>query len=875
MVAWAKLKITDLGIETHSLVAHSADAGAVMERLLAIPTIADRLARLAGMASLTPVTIARLSLLAAIHDAGKANRGFWNRLLLADGASFKDIGSLKAGHVGPVVNLMHSDNVYINKLKPRSHTLFVDSLGLDRLFHWSPKGHKGLNPLLNAVLMHHGRLPERKDICDPLWQADGSYDPATELNHIGSALEGWFPEAFSSELVPLPTENRFLHAFAGLVMLADWIASDERHFSFTADASPDRIIHARLKADEAIGRFFLDPSVARTPLQGHTDFTSPIIGEGRTPRPAQAAMARASVEPGSIIVIEAETGSGKTEAALIHFLNLFRAGKVGGLYFALPSRAAAVQIHRRIAQALKSLLGEAAPPVVLAVPGYMRVDDHDGAKLPDFKVQWPDDMDDVRRDSAWAAEHPKRYLASAVAVGTIDQLMLGALNVRHAHLRSGPMLRQLLVIDEVHASDPYMERIVRNLLVQHQMAGGHTLLMSATLGTSTRTRLMNEEAPRKDQPIEELIAQPYPAIHAANADVPTLPLLSGEEKKIDIELINVENPDRELATRAVDAALGGARVLIIRNRVKDAINTAISVAEIAAEKGVPDLAFRCEGIATVHHGRFAPSDRQLLDRALENALGRESTRPVICTATQTAEQSLDIDADILLTDICPADVLLQRMGRLHRHVRPRPTGFERARAIVLAPGEEQLADIISEKGTVTKSLLGLGKVYPDLVGIVATRRTLETLGTIHVPGHNRMLVERATHEPFLGALAQELGPRWGKYYNEILGIRGAEVSTANLNLLEFGKEIFPPIDIESRIATRLGSDNRFLPLETALPGPFGAMVASLTLPGWMAKDAPLDARPQAAKPIPGGFTFQYGKEGFVYDQWGLDKAKDN
>ncbi|MDE1173968.1 MAG: HD domain-containing protein [Parvibaculaceae bacterium] len=134
VAAWAKLKKTNSGILMHSLVAHSADVGAVMERLLADPVIAARLAQLAGLKELTPVMKARLSLLAAIHDAGKANVGFNNKRALEEGASFSDIGKLVAGHVGPVVNLMHPGNVYRDRDRPKSYSLFVDAMGLDRVF---------------------------------------------------------------------------------------------------------------------------------------------------------------------------------------------------------------------------------------------------------------------------------------------------------------------------------------------------------------------------------------------------------------------------------------------------------------------------------------------------------------------------------------------------------------------------------------------------------------------------------------------------------------------------------------------------------------------------------------------------------------------
>ena len=101
---------------------------------------------------------------------------------------------------------------------------------------------------------------------------------------------------------------------------------------------------------------------------------------------------------------------------------------------------------------------------------------------------------------------------------------------------------------------------------------------------------------------------------------------------------------------------------------------------------------RCLDVTAPHHGRFSPEDRRLLDEALVQAFPTSGERKgVVAVTTQTAEQSLDIDADWLVTDAAPGDVLLQRIGRLHRHERTRPQGFETPRVTVLAPTPEQLA----------------------------------------------------------------------------------------------------------------------------------------------------------------------------------------
>jgi hypothetical protein len=136
-----------------------------------------------------------------------------------------------------------------------------------------------------------------------------------------------------------------------------------------------------------------------------------VAPEGYLPRAAQTALVTLPRdERGSITILESETGSGKTEAVLARFVSLFEAGIVDGLYFALPTRSAATQMHRRVREAAQRAF--ATPPaVVLAVPGYLRVDDAEGTRLPPFEVLWPDQ--ERFRYRAWAAENPKPWIPRA------------------------------------------------------------------------------------------------------------------------------------------------------------------------------------------------------------------------------------------------------------------------------------------------------------------------------------------------------------------------------------------------------------------------------------------------------------------------------
>jgi CRISPR-associated endonuclease/helicase Cas3 len=236
----------------------------------------------------------------------------------------------------------------------------------------------------------------------------------------------------------------------------------------------------------------------------------------------------------------------------------------------------------------------------------------------------------------------------------------------------------------------------------------------------------------------------------------------------------------EAARRAMAAARDGARVVVIRNTVTAAIATWEVVC--LAEEG---LLLNVECGPALHHGRFAPEGRQLLDVAVERALSprpeKRSPAGVIVIGTQTLEQSLDIDADILVTDLCPIDALLQRIGRLHRHKLVRPLGFETPRCVVLAP-EKGLASFL--KPAFENGLGGwiqdgvLHGVYRDLSVLELSRRLVENHAVWTIPTMNRWLVESATHPERIDALHAELGKPWENYWNDVYGKDVADAGAA-------------------------------------------------------------------------------------------------
>lgn len=855
---WGKLRrandSSSVG-EWHPLFDHCADVGAVVEALLQLPVWRRRLIRLARR-ELGPVDWARLCILAVLHDVGKLNLGFQAR-------GRTDLATPPAGHVQEAVAALAAGRALA---------------GLAALCDWG----EAMEPLLLSAICHHGR-PHSSESATAKWQtswwrARRGLDPITGCSALLGLCRSWYPGAFQPGS-PLPDSSPFSHAFAGLVMLADWIASDTLFFPFS-EPGEDRMQIARIKACAAVTALGLDiPSGSRADATGRDPFTR-IAPEGYSPHPAQQAITKlCRDERGTLTILEAETGSGKTEAALARFVQLFEAGLVDGLYFALPTRSAATQLHGRVVEAARRAF--ASPPaVVLAVPGYLRVDGVEGQRLAPFDVLWP--VEDERfRYRGWAAENSKRYLAGCIAIGTIDQVLLSALMVGHAHLRASALLRHLLVIDEVHASDAYMQRIREEVLDRHLDAGGHALLLSATLGGEARARLLRPGKRSRPPTLDEAVAVPYPLLThwASSVEILLLcrpPGVEREEGSTRTVRMIAEpwlEAHERVAERALDAAAAGAKVLVIRNTVTDCVATQQQLEAIAAARGLDELLFSCAKVPAPHHARFARLDRVALDKALEERFGKE--RPdggCVVVATQTVQQSLDLDADLLVTDLCPADVLLQRIGRLHRHARARPAGFREPITTVIVPLSRDLTTLIGEHGT-ARNYHGFGKVYPDLRIIEATWRLVEEYPAWRIPEMNRLLVERSLHSAVLESIVQAGGPRWREHEIQVMGSELGQARQATLNLVDWTRpyaEISFPSTADERIQTRLGEGDRLAYFEPAVSGPFGHPVTELVLPAWLASGVAAEVDSAERVSVHEGVVrFELGPRAFVYDRLGL------
>jgi len=862
-IFWGKFQKE--GPKSLPLKVHCLDVALTFRALARLPGFRRALEATADR-ELKDQDLDRLSVLAMLHDVGKANLGFQMKVL--------DPKTQGAGHVREL-EAIFSDDELLGR--------FTTALQWDRVSRWFEE-ETAADSYFLASWSHHGR-----PICfqnkttgrfflakNRWWCPMGPWDPMQEVSEIMKRAEELFPVAFKEGGQGLPSNPSFHHRFAGLVMLADWLGSHAGWFPIESGSLQDRLkqdleLLPMLLESVGLGVSRLRSELADRPGSFQSRF-------GFFPRPLQhiVEILNTDEETARLVIAESETGSGKTEASFHWFCRLFEAGKVDGLYFALPTRVAAREIYHRIDDYVKKLFPDPSkrPVTVLAVPGYPRVDGLAPENiLPEEGARWIDEGDQRKRERQWAAERPKRFLAATVAVGTVDQALLSSVQTAHAHLRSVCLDRSLLVVDEVHASDAYMDRLLSFLISHHLAVGGWALLLSATLGSRARSLFLEAAGVSLGQPgIQEAQALPYPSVTLSNGHCLAASKIEKNDRIIVFETLPQASQPENAIPVLLKALEASARVLVVMNTV-DRANSFLRAVEQDSRIRHFWL-FSCCGIVCPHHGRFAPVDRELLDLTVTERLGKNSPPgPMLLIGTQTLEQSLDIDADLMLTDLCPADVLLQRTGRLHRHRRKHPAGYEEARCLVLVPEHESLEKSLDESGVAQGPSLrqGYGSVYEDMRILELTLRVLRKRPVIKIPHDNRWLVEQTTHPDRLAGLA---GEKWSLHAQKLEGQKImhelSAISAAAVYDQYFGQFAFN--EAGDRVVTRLGADSLRLPLTHRVTSPFGGRLEEIVIPGHMKPVHPED-RVLVEAENPDEIRLRNADRRYTYTRYGLEEKK--
>jgi|SaaInlStandDraft_6_1057023.scaffolds.fasta_scaffold07905_2 CRISPR-associated endonuclease/helicase Cas3 len=496
---------------------------------------------------------------------------------------------------------------------------------------------------------HHGYSPVLSNLANDAVFGGESWQQQRELLviELKKRLDTDFPE------VKNDTQARVL---AGLTTVADWIGSSSRFDNPKNDWQP----FIKQALDEA---GFVKPQ-----LQPNLSFTQIF---GFEPREIQKILIENSKQAG-VYVLEAPMGIGKTEAALYAAYKLLTSGEATGIYFALPTQLTSDKIHERMNTFLETVLSPESPNREALLV-------HGNAWLKRiFAVEG-------NPNGSWFQEG-KRGILAPFAVGTIDQALMAVMSVKHGFVRTFGLAGKVVILDEVHSYDAYTGTLLDELVKELRKLHCTVIILTATLTTERRQKLTSQ------QPKE----QHYPLISVSpnEGKLQELAVDLSENNKVSIHCCKQQ---KSAIDEALKRAEEGQQVLWIENTVAEsqAIYKRLSAIDINVEYGLL-------------HSRFLKCDRannegKWVQLYGKNNPGAREQKGRILIGTQVLEQSLDIDADFLVSRFCPTDMLLQRIGRLWRHDDSiRPDNAQRE-AWLLAPElQAAIKDAKSEFGKTAK-----------------------------------------------------------------------------------------------------------------------------------------------------------------------------
>ena len=554
-------------------------------------------------------------------------------------------------------------------------------------------GHAGVSQLTARALDTPEFVPEI------LGQHHGYAPPVSGLRATDEHFGGTAWQAERVKLVdalkqslmadwPVVSSMPQARILAGLTSVADWIGSGQ-YFENPADPWQENIS----KALDAAG--FVPPA-----YKAGLAFADVF---GFTPREAQTALIDLVEKPG-VYVLEAPMGLGKTEAALFAAYRMLAAGQASGIYFALPTQLTSNKIFERFNDFLKQILADDCA--------------HRSLLLHANAWQITDMGEEGRPGGAWFNQS-KRGLLAPFAVGTIDQALMAAMNVKHGFVGAFGLAGKVVILDEVHTYDAYTGTLLDALVELLRALHCTVIILSATLNQERRSQLIGSE----------LKASGYPLITACPNGLPVneVALPAGGSESVAVQLLDNE----QLAIEEVLArAEQGQQVLWLENTVAEAQQRYLDLAARGHELGVA---------CGLLHSRFSADDRQAIEDHWVNQFGKpgwehRGQHGRILVGTQVLEQSLDIDADFMVSRFAPTDMLLQRMGRLWRHSdTPRPAGARRECWMPAPELDKAIQQPLAAFGS-------SAHVYSPYV-LCRSLQVWQALGSLQLPDDIRPLIE--------------------------------------------------------------------------------------------------------------------------------------
>jgi CRISPR-associated endonuclease/helicase Cas3 len=505
---------------------------------------------------------------------------------------------------------------------------------------------------------HHGKPQPNNDINKGISNDGHYFDKAHEMDYKkawSEIVDRALDRAGMKDLNDLPELGQADQMLqCGALIMADWIASGNK-----------------------------DWDVLGFPEMWIPEYTPDIYCERfdfSYPNEMQQAVEKITTDidkPG-ILIIEAPMGSGKTEAALAAAEIFSRKSGRKGIYFALPTQATSNAMFTRVEDWIRKLNGRNGMVAINLLHGKAAFNkDYNSLRVID---RGGDDQEDQSLMVHDWFEGRKTSMLADFGIGTIDQVLLAALKQKHVMLRHLGLANKVVIIDECHAYDAYMSEYLGRALNWLGAYEVPVVVLSATLPIERRNSIINAYC-NKTIGLNEYSSanRSYPLLSWNGvSSIEQSPLVLSEHQK-DVTLRRIEEKDITIELGSLLANGGCAGVIM--NTVKRAQMLAKSLEEKFGKE-----------IVNLIHSRFIICDRNLKENNILQGLGKKGNRPHkrIDVGTQVLEQSLDIDFDVLITEMAPADLLVQRIGRLHRHSRNdlnRPEPLKRACCLVINPDD--------------------------------------------------------------------------------------------------------------------------------------------------------------------------------------------
>lgn len=630
-----------------------------------------------------------VKLVGFLHDIGKASAAFQAKESYNQDRSLDQYLRTKLTQVG----FIDFDHLYLRLSSPKEspHALageaILEGFGVPDSIGAIIGGHHGKpascppDDQISEYTANYYQSDNQPEIQQP-WR-----DVQKELFDYGLTSSGYQ----AVEEIPNVTQPQAV-ILEGLLIMADWLASSEYldhdkqiplfpliplDCAWPEDGIEERYQKA-MEAWDVGGEWY--PQHVNL---GNSEQSPYQVRWGFNPRPVQRAMTQAigeTLDPG-MVIIEAPMGIGKTEIALVAVEQLASITGRDGLFMGLPTQATTDAMFDRVDDWLAFLAKQQAENLQIRLMHGKSQFNQRYRELPSATNIY-DDTDDGSGQvvvNGWFSG--KKSILTKFTVGTIDNLLLLGLKQKHLFLRHLGFSGKVVVIDEVHAYDAYMNQYLYKALRWLGVYHVPIIILSATLPKAKRNQLLDAYLKGKYGPKYKLDApkdwentQAYPLLSLLDGhqlkQVMSFPGQSDQQPtKLQVQRLNVS--DEELATHIVDQLNGGGIAGVIVNTVKRA--------QALAEKMPADMK------VMVLHSAFLATDRTTQANQLQAAIGKHGQRPdrMVVIGTQVLEQSLDIDFDILYTDIAPMDLILQRAGRLHRHQIERPQGLKTPRVFVM------------------------------------------------------------------------------------------------------------------------------------------------------------------------------------------------